>query len=383
MHIRLMAFCAVYLLTVGISMAQGIAFESGTWDEALTKAKKENKLIFLDAYTSWCGPCKMMSKNTFTDKSVGDLYNAKFVNMKVDMENGEGIQIAERYSVQAYPTLLFIDANGLVAHRALGYHDPEQFMTLGQQAADPARNMSGLDQRYQKGDRDPQFVLQYLEAKGAAFDPQVEKVALEFLDAQRDLQTAESRKVIMEYVNDPKSKYFDYFLEHQEFFVAEYGQMRVDGKKQMALSAMLETDTPPTPDEIAPILQKLFPADAKQYQGLYAMSYYQGQGDLDGFTKAAIDFYDQYDEATASDLNEVAWTFYEQVDNQEALKHAVKWAERSVALEEQYFNLDTLAALHYKTGNKKKARQYAKKAIEKAKATGEDYSETEALLKKM
>jgi thioredoxin-related protein len=383
MHIRLLAILAVSLLTASMSMAQGIAFESGSWADALSKAKKENKLIFLDAYTSWCGPCKMMGKNTFTDKGVGDLYNARFVNMKVDMENGEGIQIAERYGVQAYPTLLFVDAEGSVAHRALGYHDPAQFITLGQQAADPARNMLGLDQRYQKGDRDPQFIMQYLEAKSAAFDPQVEKVALEFLDAQRDLQTADSRKVIMEYINDPKSKYFDYFLEYQEFFVAEYGQVRVDGKKQMALSALLETDTPPTPEEMAPMLQKLFPADAKQYQSLYAMSYYQGQGDINGFAKAAIDYYDHYNDATASDLNEIAWTFYEQVENKEQLQHALKWAERSVALEEQYFNLDTLAALHYKTGNKKKARQYAKKAIAKAKATGEDYSETEALLKKM
>ncbi|MFZ4633897.1 MAG: thioredoxin family protein [Saprospiraceae bacterium] len=383
MHIRLLAILAVSLLTASMSVAQGIAFESGSWADALSKAKKENKLIFLDAYTSWCGPCKMMSKNTFTDKGVGDLYNARFVNMKVDMENGEGIQIAERYGVQAYPTLLFVDAEGSVAHRALGYHDPAQFITLGQQAADPARNMLGLDQRYQKGDRDPQFIMQYLEAKSAAFDPQVEKVAVEFLNTQRDLQTADSRKVIMEYVNDPKSKYFDYFLEHQEFFVAEYGQVRVDGKKQMALSALLETDTPPTPEEMAPMLQKLFPADAKQYQSLYAMSYYQGQGDINGFAKAAIDYYDHYNDATASDLNEIAWTFYEQVENKEQLQHALKWAERSVALEEQYFNLDTLAALHYKTGNKKKARQYAKKAIEKAKSTGEDYSETEALLKKM
>jgi uncharacterized protein YyaL (SSP411 family) len=59
------------------------------------KAKKENKLIFVDAYASWCGPCKLMVKNIFPLKTVGDYYNSHFINAKIDMEKGEGIELAK------------------------------------------------------------------------------------------------------------------------------------------------------------------------------------------------------------------------------------------------------------------------------------------------
>ncbi|MFN4256425.1 MAG: thioredoxin family protein, partial [Saprospiraceae bacterium] len=78
-------FCLPTLLA-----AQGMNFEHGTWAEVLAKAKAENKPIFMDAYTVWCGPCKMMSNQTFPDAKVAELFNARFVNVKVDMEKGEG-----------------------------------------------------------------------------------------------------------------------------------------------------------------------------------------------------------------------------------------------------------------------------------------------------
>jgi thioredoxin-related protein len=105
-----------------LSFAQeGIKFETSDFKTILAKAKKENKLIFLDAYTTWCGPCKLMAKNIFTLKSVGDHYNANFVNAKIDMEKGEGIDIAKKYDVKVFPTYLFIDGNGELVHRTVGY----------------------------------------------------------------------------------------------------------------------------------------------------------------------------------------------------------------------------------------------------------------------
>ena len=67
-----------------------ITFFDGSWSEALTKARTESKLIFVDAYTSWCGPCKLMSNKVFTDKKVGKFYNDNFINVKLDVEKGEG-----------------------------------------------------------------------------------------------------------------------------------------------------------------------------------------------------------------------------------------------------------------------------------------------------
>jgi thiol:disulfide interchange protein len=112
--------------------ATGIQFFHGTFAEAQAKAKKENKLIFMDAYTSWCAPCRFMAANVFTDQSVGEYYNTHFINLKVDMEKGEGPDLSRRYSVMAYPTLLFIDGNGEVKSRTMGGKPAAEFISLGQ-----------------------------------------------------------------------------------------------------------------------------------------------------------------------------------------------------------------------------------------------------------
>lgn len=114
--------------------AAGIDFFHGTFAQAQAKAAKENKLIFIDAYTVWCGPCKWMAANTFTDPTVGEFFNKYFVNLKVDMERGEGRDLARRYRVMAYPTLLFVDSNGAVKHRAMGAKRSGDFIALGKEA---------------------------------------------------------------------------------------------------------------------------------------------------------------------------------------------------------------------------------------------------------
>ncbi len=112
----------------------GIVFFEGTWDEAVSLAGKENKLIFLDAYTSWCGPCKAMQKNIFPDVKVGEFFNEKFINVKINMEKGEGIALAKKYNVRAYPTLFFIDSQETLKMSALGYHNISQLLKLGEKA---------------------------------------------------------------------------------------------------------------------------------------------------------------------------------------------------------------------------------------------------------
>lgn len=100
-------FFAIFL-SLGM-MAQGIQFETGTWEEVLSKAKSENKLIYLDVYAEWCGPCKMMARDVFPNDRAGNKYNALFINYKVDAEKGEGKIIARKYGVSSYPTNLYIN----------------------------------------------------------------------------------------------------------------------------------------------------------------------------------------------------------------------------------------------------------------------------------
>lgn len=110
----------------------GIQFTETSWKAVLKKAKAEKKIIFLDAYASWCGPCKMLQKNVFTKKEVGDYFNKQFINVKMDMEKGEGPALSQVYPLEAYPTLLFIDGDGRVMRKVIGYQSPEQLLSIGQ-----------------------------------------------------------------------------------------------------------------------------------------------------------------------------------------------------------------------------------------------------------
>jgi len=115
----------------------GITFFEGTFEEALAKAEKEHKVIFLDAYAAWCGPCKMLKKNVFSDPNVGAFYNENFINLAIDMEKGNGPKIASKYGVSAYPTLLFLNGDGSVANKAIGYQNSDQLIALGKAVLTP------------------------------------------------------------------------------------------------------------------------------------------------------------------------------------------------------------------------------------------------------
>ncbi len=99
------------------TQAQGIEFvHDKPFQEVLDMAKAQNRLVFMDCYTTWCGPCKRLSSMVFPDSAVGAYYNENFVNTKFDMEKGEGVTLSSKYGIRAYPTLLWLDGEGNVKH---------------------------------------------------------------------------------------------------------------------------------------------------------------------------------------------------------------------------------------------------------------------------
>lgn len=111
-----------------------ISFEKKDWKDLLAEAKKEKKLIFVDAYTVWCRPCIQMAKDVFTLDKVADFYNDNFINVSMDMEKGDGPLLTEKYNVTAYPTFLFVDGNGNLVHTGLGYQEADPFIEVGKTA---------------------------------------------------------------------------------------------------------------------------------------------------------------------------------------------------------------------------------------------------------
>lgn len=131
------ALFLVYLLGANITKAQVLSnqvdFFHGNWQEALNKAKAEKKLIFIDSYTVWCGPCKVFSAQTLTNPEVIAHLNSNFINLKVDIEKGEGPSIASKYGIIQIPTLLFVDGTGKVLSKKLGAIPTADFLLWGKE----------------------------------------------------------------------------------------------------------------------------------------------------------------------------------------------------------------------------------------------------------
>ena len=115
---------------------KGIQFFQGSWAELLKESQQTGKPIFIDAYAAWCGPCRMMSANTFPDEEVGNYFNENFINYKLDMEKGEGPSVKMKYRVTQYPTYLFIDSQGNLKYRKVGYLVPDSFILEGKKAVE-------------------------------------------------------------------------------------------------------------------------------------------------------------------------------------------------------------------------------------------------------
>jgi thioredoxin 1 len=116
---------------------EGIHFTDISWQKALQESKSEGKLIFIAFYTEWCGICKRMKRNTFSDTQPGLLFNQKFINLSLDAEKGEGKTLAEIYNVRRFPTLLFVNHEGEVVASATGFQNSRRLTELGQSVLSP------------------------------------------------------------------------------------------------------------------------------------------------------------------------------------------------------------------------------------------------------
>ncbi|MXZ44552.1 MAG: DUF255 domain-containing protein [Gammaproteobacteria bacterium] len=146
----------------------GIEFFHGTFEEALQQAEEEEKLVFVDVYTTWCGPCKVMSETVFPDQDVGEYFNAKFISFKLDAEDVsiEGPRISNTYDVGAYPTLLFLNPDGSEIGRGVSGYDKAGLLNLVEDVLSEQSKQTELlvelATRYEGGERDKEFVQEYL-----------------------------------------------------------------------------------------------------------------------------------------------------------------------------------------------------------------------------
>ena len=202
----------IILLTVclcmvsGMAMSQGMRFEKGSFEQALAKTKAEGKLLFVDAYAVWCGPCKWMSDNIFVDSEVGEYFNQYFVGVKIDVERGEGPSVKARYAIEGLPGYLFMDSAGNIVFRASGSMPKEKFMELLEDAREAAKdpdNVGRMAARYPMELDNEHFLKEYLDKLKASGSAGYYDVVEQYLKIQKSMapSSGEMVRFLYDHVN--------------------------------------------------------------------------------------------------------------------------------------------------------------------------------------
>lgn len=233
---------------------QGMEFFDGAFEEALALAEEEDKLVFVDVYTMWCGPCIVMQETVFPLPEIGEFFNERFVNLKLDMENEEqnGPELGTRYKIGVVPTYLILDTDGTELGRATGGASAIQFISMITRVlGESTSTFVAMQNRYDSGERSSEFIQQYLsdaivELAFREIDNQDSTSVRAYFD-----EGAKYKKVAEEYfasrpyaelINERDARFIMYFLEREdrgnelvEFVLANYDEfLDVSSESAMA-----------------------------------------------------------------------------------------------------------------------------------------------------
>jgi thiol-disulfide isomerase/thioredoxin len=371
--LRIFSVLLISLVTVQ-TFAGGIEFDHDlAFQDALDKAKREGKLVFMDCYTSWCGPCKRLAATVFTDSAVGEYFNNNYVNVKFDMEKGEGTSISTRYQITAYPTLLWLDPNGVIKNKVVGGLDPTGLVMAGKKAADPIPEiMNALNKQYEGGARDQAFMEDYLKnfkASGRNYDA----VFAEYLaQAQKQNWSKESTLgTIYTMTNSYNSPGVELLKKDKSTYVAKFGANPYAQKintiaKDAAELAKRKTDEGIL-HQALDLVKYGGSADTKQVIAKMEMDFYFNTASAPVYDKYVSEYIKKYAPNDAKLLNDVAWQYYINTNDEKYLKKAKDWAFKAVNLKNTCTNNTTYAYLQYKLGNLSEATKACDYAIIKAK----------------
>ena len=379
------------VISTALFSQDGIKFGKQSFAQTLEQAKKENKLIFLDAFASWCGPCKLLDKNVFPKKEVGDYFNANFLNLHIDMEKGEGIEIAKKYSIYSYPTLLFINGDGKVVYKAAGYMSPQELISIAKEAVNPENTLENKIAKFEAGEKDPEFLMGLIKNTYATDFSLAQKVATRYFQTRTDATYSKEEAGMLLFftktIDDDLYKIFtakkaELSTQIPESYLAEYDKkLKLNTVLQKSFDANTQSINEST--FLAEGTKIYGEKEAKQLLNKINMDLFFTQKKYDDYAKSALSYYQNPKDFATDELNNVAWNFYLYVTDKTLLTQVTQLCLEGIKKEENSQNTDTLANIYYKLGDNKNAKLWAKKSIEIAKAKGDEYASTEELLKKI
>lgn len=376
------SFLVLFLLAAASVFAgeSNVKFYDATWSATVDQAKASDKMVFLDCYTDWCYWCKVMDKETFTDTSVSNLINSRFIPAKREMEKSEeGRALNMKYHVSGYPTYLIFDGKGQLVYQIVGSRPTAEFRQELLQALEAKTPLCpGFSAQLDPGF--PKFLKDSYGTSKERKKPDPKEVNA-WLEQQTDLTSEASWAVLCRFT--VSEKYENWIIENKTKLTALYGTEQVKEKIVGIIYARTERAAEKKDEQAFKAALALIPVHAAEDSAWHnkqlSLSFYEKTKDWKKYA-AVVENDIAKNGYAAGSINGCAWTIYELCDDKTVVAQAAGWMENICATTDEYAYEDTYAALLYKKGDYKKAEEVALHAIDLGKAANEDVSGTEALL---
>lgn len=366
------------------------AFQKITnWNTTVQKAKSENKLIFVDCYTDWCGWCKVMDKKNFADTLVLKTMKSNMNCYSLEMEKDSvGMLLRYQYGVNVFPTFLIFNSQGFLLSKQMGYMEKTEWLqyldSIGKMAI--ATNGNGIFKRpgfppmdaknvpewYRKFVFNKDFNI-YEDSTESGFKAQLSKITDPFQ------QFAVSGLGYYHFNDALTQRWLDNLPIYDSLFGKDLTNPITLNLLSIQISKATNSHNWALFNEKLTLLMK-YSDNPEAMKSSQLIEWYEKQGDwnkaLDIFE---VSSYVKYPES----LNSFAWSIYESSNDKQVLERALKLATTCVSLKEEYAYLDTKAALEYKLGKLAEAKADAERAILLGKQAGNDVDSTQKLLKQI
>ena len=364
---------------------QGIEFFDGEWEDALKEAEKSEKLVFVDAYAVWCGPCKKMAKTTFMDKKIGEFFNANFINLKIDMEKGHGLTFGSKYPVSAYPTLMFLNGKGEVVHKATGGRDVAQLLAFAEKAMGMDDRSGDYEVAYSEGKRDYELVYKYVQALNKVGKPSA-KIVNDYLRSKPAISEEQMTKFLLVAVIDADSKAFEELIKRKSNAEKLTGEESVKDAIVKAckktVNKAIEYESEMLLTEAQNKMKASYKSEAKAFEYESKIIYYKGLGYTDMYLETVQDYCSKVIKKDAEAINELAVEISKHHNkNKKALNIAedlAKNASKKGKKADYYLTYAKILDLNEKKGDALKA---ANKALEITRNNNEPTNFIEGFIK--
>lgn len=336
-------------LTIGLSLLScspkpkeeakvGILFQEDIeFAKALEQSKKEGKLLFVDCTSPNCGACIRLTKETFPDKSLGELFNSTYINVSYNVSTPVGNEVCEKYKVKAFPTLLFLDSNGEIIHKKLGYGTVNDFVELSKTATDTTQNFQSIYNKIKSGDRSFTTIKKYLEID--RYSDTKDLILNDYYTniGENNYLTDEAIEIFNNYDYNINSKYFKYVLAKKDAVGKKISADILESKMVNAFEEYCNNNR-----EKVNCLEDLKSIDPKTYSIVKEnqknieteISFYKNRKNKEAWTNLLTLIQRNYKSNVynTNQLNQYAWLVWENYktfNDSVALRLGLEWSRKS------------------------------------------------------